>query len=64
MAKTSKGKKKVYVHSYTYKTKSGKTIKVGQHYRSTPDQSYLRIVVNSATFFLFIFVENSRYVKF
>ena len=28
MAKTNKGKKKVYAEGYTYKTKSGKTVKV------------------------------------
>lgn len=37
MAQTSAGKKKVYVKGYTYKTKSGKTVKVPNHYRSTPD---------------------------
>ncbi len=36
MAKTQEGKKKVYVSAYTYK-KNGKTVKVGQKYRSTPN---------------------------
>lgn len=37
MAKTEAGKKKVYVEGYTYKTKSGKKVKVPTHYRSTPN---------------------------
>lgn len=37
VAKTNKGKKKVYVEGYTYKSKSGKTVKVPTHYRSTPN---------------------------
>jgi hypothetical protein len=37
MAKTGKGKKKVYVEQYTYKTKSGKKVTVPTHYRSTPN---------------------------
>ena len=37
MGKTKEGKKKVYVKGYTYKSKSGKTVKVDTHYRSTPD---------------------------
>ena len=37
MSKTEDGKKKVYVKSYKYKTKSGKTVKVDKHYRSTPN---------------------------
>lgn len=36
MAKTEDGKKKVYVHAYTYKV-DGKIVKVGEHYRSTPN---------------------------
>lgn len=36
MAKTQKGKKKVYVRSYTIK-RGKKTIKVPNHYRSTPN---------------------------
>jgi len=36
MAKTNSGKKKVYVHGYTYK-KDGTTVKVPTHYRSTPN---------------------------
>jgi len=35
MAKTSSGKKKVYVHAYTYTTEAGKLVKVPIHYRST-----------------------------
>lgn len=34
MAKTEAGKKIVYVKPYTYTNKSGKTVKVGQRYRS------------------------------
>ncbi len=37
MAKTGEGKKKVYVKPYTYKTSSGKKVKVDKHYRSTPN---------------------------
>lgn len=36
MAKTGKGKKKVHVPAHTKKVK-GKTIKVQEHYRSTPN---------------------------
>lgn len=36
MAKTDKGKKKVYVRPHT-KGKGAKTIKVRPHYRSTPN---------------------------
>lgn len=36
MAKTLKGKKKVFVHGYKY-IKNGKTIVVGDKYRSTPN---------------------------
>lgn len=37
MAKTKSGKKKVYVKAYEYKTRTGKIIQVGTHYRSTPE---------------------------
>ena len=37
MAKTAKGKKKVYVHGYTYTNSKGKRVKVDPHYRSTND---------------------------
>jgi len=37
MAKTNEGKKKVFVKGYKFKTKSGKTVKVPDHYRSTPN---------------------------
>ncbi len=37
MAKTKKGKKKVHVPAHIRKTKSGKVVKVPEHYRSTPD---------------------------
>ena len=37
MAKTNEGKKKVYVKAYTYKTASGRIVKVDTHYRSTPN---------------------------
>lgn len=37
MAKTKSGKKKVYVKAYDYKTSDGKIVKVGSHYRSTPE---------------------------
>lgn len=36
MAKTLDGKKKVYVHEYSY-FKDGKLIVVPAHYRSTPN---------------------------
>ena len=36
MAKTEKGNKKVHVPPHT-KTVNGKTVKVGEHYRSTPN---------------------------
>lgn len=36
MAKTEKGKKKVYVHRHT-KVVNGKEVIVPQHYRSTPN---------------------------
>lgn len=42
MAQTEGGKKKVYVEKYTYKTKSGKVVKVPTHYRSTPNQDAMR----------------------
>lgn len=37
MAKTGEGKKKVYVHGYSYRDKNGKKVKVAPHYRSTPN---------------------------
>lgn len=37
MAKTKDGKKVVYVKGYSYKTASGKIVKVPSHYRSTPN---------------------------
>lgn len=36
MGKTNSGKKKVYVHEYSYE-KNGKVITVPAHYRSTPN---------------------------
>ncbi len=37
MAKTQEGKKKVHVPAHTRKTSDGKTVKVPEHYRSTPN---------------------------
>jgi len=37
MAKTEEGKKKVHVPSHTRELPGGKTVKVKEHYRSTPN---------------------------
>jgi hypothetical protein len=37
MAKTNQGKKKVHVPAHTRKVNGG-TVKVSEHYRSTPDK--------------------------
>ncbi len=37
MAKTKRGKKKVYVHEFSYINNNGVLVFVPQHYRSTPN---------------------------